>query len=114
MESWQKEMSENPIYSTKDNLLDKHYQSPIGQRKLKLKQMLEAFQREHHLLEGELFMRSRKPRLVRLRAELYYKIKNELGYSYSAIARVFNVDHTTVMHGYKLYEASNGTGRQDS
>lgn len=94
--------------------MEKYYKSPMGQRKLKLKQMIDAFNKEHGLGEYELFMRNRKKRFVRLRAELYYKIRNELGYSFSAIARIFNVDHTTVMHGYKIYEESNGTWRQDS
>lgn len=98
--------------STKENLLNKYYQSPLGQRKAKYLQLLKKFQNENGLLEGELFSRSRKDKLVRLRREFFFIMKNECGYSFSEIARIFKMDHTTVLHNYRAYEEENGIERQ--
>lgn len=104
----------SPVYSTDVNLLDKYLNSPKGQRRLRYKEMLAKFQRDHHLSDGELFSRTREQRLVQLRWEFFYLVRNELGYSFSEMGRMFNMDHTTVLHGYKSYEALHGLGRQDS
>lgn len=105
---------ENPLYSTDTSLLDKYFKSPKGERRLRYNEMLARFQKENMLSDGELFLRSRERRIVKLRQEFFYKVINELGYSFSELGRMFKMDHTTIQHGYKAYEASHGLGRQDS
>lgn len=106
--------SESPLYSTDVDLLDKYLKSPKGERRLRYKEMLAKFQNDNDLSEGELFSRSRKRRLVKLRREFFYMVRNELGYSFSEMGRMFKMDHTTVLKGYREHEAAHGLGRQDS
>lgn len=106
--------TKNLLYTTDVDLISLYNNSEKGLRKSRFKDMLARFQHENMLNEGELFLKTRNKRLVRLRWEFFYQMKNELGYSFSDIGRIFNLDHTTVMHGYKSYEAENGLGRQDT
>ncbi len=106
--------NKSPLYSTDVDLIDKYLKSSKGERRLRYKELLAKFHRDNLLNDGELFLRSRKRRLVLLRGEFFYMLKNQLGYSFSEIGRMFSIDHTTVRHGYKLYEVTNGLGRKDT
>lgn len=60
---------------------------------------------EEHNLEREiLFSKSRKRHIVIARSAAFYRIRQELNWSYPKIARLFNNHHTTVMHGIKIVQ----------
>lgn len=42
--------------------------------------------------------------VVDCRHELFYRLHSELGWSFAAIGRFTNKDHTTVLHAMKKYE----------
>lgn len=99
-------MTESLIHSTDTNLLDKYYESPLGQRKAKLREALNRFLNEKQIAERELFSRSRRRKLVHLRWEFYVTMK-KMGYNNCDIGRFFKVDHTTVLHGCRAFESGN-------
>jgi chromosomal replication initiation ATPase DnaA len=53
---------------------------------------------EQHVELDSMLAPGRMSDAVRARHELWRAIR-ELGFSYPAIAKIFGVDHTTVMHG---------------
>lgn len=51
----------------------------------------------------QIFDNSRHQPLVHARHEIWWRSRNELGYSLTRIGRWFHVDHTTVMHGCRMH-----------
>ncbi len=52
----------------------------------------------------EIIGEDRKRDLVRVRQEIFYTIRTELGWSLPEIGNRFNRDHTTILHGIQKYE----------
>ena len=50
---------------------------------------------------GELMGHSRRQPTARLRQVCMYILRRDMDLSYTQIGRIFNRDHTTVMHGVK-------------
>ena len=63
--------------------------------------MAYEFARARKIPAGNIFLKSRKKESVWPRHDFWAHLKDDHGYSYSEIARLFDMDHTTVMHGVK-------------
>lgn len=64
--------------------------------------------------EADILSNRRAAPLVRVRHRIWKRVADELrpsnraAYSYPAMARMFNRDHSTILHGIKMAEARNG------
>ena len=64
----------------------------------------------HKLSLRRLKSRTRYREVVYPRQQAMWTIRTALGWSYPRIAMLFNMDHTTVMHGVQAYEKRMGEG----
>lgn len=60
--------------------------------------VLHAVAVHHELKPAEILSSSRKRHIVKARMELFYRLRVDLGYSYTKIACYVKRDHTTVLH----------------
>ena len=72
----------------------------------KFVKMLKEVAEMHGIDPAEVMERNRKYPVVKVRQEVFAKAHDDLNLSFSAIGRIFNMDHTTVMHGYRKYKKS--------
>ena len=56
----------------------------------------------HDVTRDEIFEKNRSKKLVMARGVIYDRIRNELGWSYPKIGKLFGRDHTTILHGVRL------------
>lgn len=61
---------------------------------------VKAVVKEHHVLLDEVLGRARTAQVAAARRECWIHMK-ELGFSYPEIGRIWNRDHSTVMHAIK-------------
>lgn len=54
----------------------------------------------------DLLGTSRLPSVIRVRHDVWRVVRDTFGYSYSEMARLFAVDHTTVIHAIRKREAA--------
>ena len=66
----------------------------------KFVKMLKEVAEMHGIDPSEVMEKNRKYPVVRVRQEVFVKAHDDLNLSFSAIGRIMNLDHTTVMHGY--------------
>lgn len=48
----------------------------------------------------DLFLKSRKAQIVSAKHSVYYILRHKFGMKYSAIADLFDIDHTTVIYAF--------------
>ena len=68
------------------------------------RKMVERVAEKHGLGAKALFVRSTRRAIVYPRQQAMYAIRQRLGWSYPRIARLFGMDHTTVIYGVRQYE----------
>lgn len=68
------------------------------------KQVILDVCKRRKVLYKDVLGESRTQNIVRARQEVYYRLKNDRGMSYSAIGKRLGKDHSTVMHGVWKYE----------
>ena len=57
--------------------------------------------KRYHVTIADLAGRSRKQRIAWARQEAFYEMRQHATLSFPAIGKIFNRDHTTIMHGVK-------------
>jgi chromosomal replication initiator protein len=62
----------------------------------------------HHVTLNELRGSLRTKPVADARRAFWFVLTDECGWSYSATAKLFNADHSTVMYGVKKYRAECG------
>lgn len=67
--------------------------------------IIERVAQKHGVTLDEMKSTKRHRHLVRARQEAYYLLYNEGKLSYPSVGRIFERDHTTVIHGYRRHEA---------
>lgn len=67
--------------------------------------VIKAIANVHRMTEAEMLSSSRRLDVVAARQHLWHYLSVDMGFSYSAIARYFGKDHTTIRHGVLKYEA---------
>ena len=68
--------------------------------------MLKEVAAMHGIDPAEVMEKNRKYSVVRVRQEVFAKAHDDLNLSFSHIGRIMDLDHTTVMHGYRKYKKS--------
>ncbi|NBN62077.1 helix-turn-helix domain-containing protein [Pannonibacter tanglangensis] len=70
---------------------------------------------KHRVTLADLTGPCRQRAIFRARAELAYRLRTELGWSFPRIGRLLNRDHTTIMNQVRVHAARcGGAGRGDS
>lgn len=72
--------------------------------KYRFDEVLQAVSEKHAVSEPDILGKSRRREIVHARWEVM-AILHGMGWGFSRIARMFGIDHTTVMHGIKSHEA---------
>lgn len=77
--------------------------------------LVEDLAKRHGALVDEVLACNREPRVCRARQAAWYALRHhgEVEWSYPAIGRLFDRDHTTVMAGVRAYERWLATRRGD-
>lgn len=89
------------IFKENVNLTQSH--SEIAQEKIS--ETLSNLCKTYEISKPELFSRSRKKELVAIKQRVYFELKVTYHFTYSQIAKFFNIDHTTVMYSVnKIYK----------
>lgn len=68
---------------------------------IKIATIEEAICRASNVKINDIRGRSRAHELVAVRQAVWYVAHEYLGYRYSALARIYDRDHTTIIHGVK-------------
>ena len=75
-----------------------HFETP----RQRMFRMIDEVASEHGLVADEVMFGKRKREYVRARAHVWDRMRRE-GITYVQIARLFGMDHTTVIHGVRRH-----------
>lgn len=76
--------------------------------------MLKEVAAMHGIDPAEVMEKTRKYNVVRVRQEVFVKAHDDLNLSFSAIGRIMDLDHSTVMHGYYKIKKEQTLQKQQS
>jgi chromosomal replication initiation ATPase DnaA len=96
------------VYSIDADLMSGLKKLPRVARMAKYREMVSDFHKENKLGEGRLLLPDRRRHIVVLRWELIYRLKEQLGFTNKELSRLFKMDHTTILHGYRRHKELNG------
>jgi chromosomal replication initiation ATPase DnaA len=72
-----------------------------------LVQVLDKVCKAHHVTRAEVCSRARSQRVAVARHQLWWELYNQARpFSYAELGRMFERNHTTVMHGVRMWEAA--------
>ncbi|MFO0739154.1 MAG: helix-turn-helix domain-containing protein [Labilithrix sp.] len=76
--------------------------------------LLDRVCREHHVTRAEVCSRNRSRSVANARHDLWWRLRHlhSLAFSYVEIGRLFERNHTTVLHGVRAWEAQMLAGRR--
>jgi len=70
--------------------------------------IVNAVSKESGIPRDVIFSKTRKQPVVMARCIIFDRIRSELGWSLVKIAKLFQMDHTTVLHGIRLARGCTG------
>lgn len=77
----------------------------VGTPRSRLMSVVDQVADRHGITREQLMSRSHCRRYARPRQEAYWILRRETGLSFPVIGRLFERDHTTILFGYRAYEA---------
>lgn len=72
--------------------------------------IVNAVSKESGIPRDVIFSKTRKKPVVMARCIIFDRVRRELGWSFVKIAKLFKMDHTTVLHGIRLVRAKKHEG----
>ncbi len=78
---------------------------PPSDKSMTMRAIADEVCREHGVTLLDLRSSRRRPQYVLARREAYWRCREETTCSFTQIGRFFNKDHTTVLHGWRKYQA---------
>jgi len=85
------------------HLLDQYHNPFVNSSKSRITAILRDTAEKHGLTEMELMTKNRKSKFVVARQEAIYRIRHEVKKSMTEIARIFDKDHTTILHALEKH-----------
>jgi len=85
------------------HLLDQYHQPFVNSSKAKIAAVIRDTAEKYGITEKELLSTSRKKKFVSPRQEAIYRIRNEVQKSMPEIGRIFDRDHTTILHALEKH-----------
>ena len=80
---------------------------PVSPHKKLIRQIIAETEDKYKMTRGTLRIRSRKKIIVKARHEAMFRLNKEASCGASEISRIFEMDHTTIIHGIESHREKN-------
>lgn len=91
--------------------IDERGEKGVHIKNARIREVIEEVAQRHDIPVGLIYAQDRRKAISTVRHEAYYLVHRDFGLSYPEVGRIFDRDHTTILHGVRKHEKRMAEGK---